>query len=225
MGPWLPTRELGDEHATHDRARLSVLGVAQVGYLAAQQDSVIGVDRQPPDAIARLARRPLHDRPELVVVADRSAGCVADRDRRRAGEGRKVDHVRRAVAQGMCERIGKHQAALGIRVDDLDGLAVGADDHVTGTLSRGAGHVLGGGDDGHHVQGKLARGDDVDGRQHRRGTRHIVFHPAHVFRVFERDAAGVEGDPLSDEGEHRAVASGRVVVAVMPHADHAWRLR
>src|SRR5216684_4814116 len=59
VSPWLPAGELRDEYAAHDGPRLAVLGVAEVGDLAAQQDAIVGVDRQAPDAVARLARRAL----------------------------------------------------------------------------------------------------------------------------------------------------------------------
>src|SRR5947208_17089069 len=97
VSPWLADRELGDEHSTHDRASLTVLGVAQIGDLAAEQDAVVGVDRQTPDTVTCLARRSLHHRPELVVVADGRARGVTDRHGRGTRERRKVDHMRRAV--------------------------------------------------------------------------------------------------------------------------------
>jgi len=70
MCPGLAARELADEHASQYGARLPVLGVAQVCDLTAQQDPVVGENRQPPDAIAGIDSRLLDQTPESVVVAD-----------------------------------------------------------------------------------------------------------------------------------------------------------
>src|SRR6266567_5192059 len=62
--PRLAAGELGDEHTAQDRPRFAVLGVAQVGDLAAEEDAVVGVDRQPPHSVAGFARRPVDELPE-----------------------------------------------------------------------------------------------------------------------------------------------------------------
>ena len=40
-----------------------------------------------------------------------------------AGQGGGVDQMRRAELPGIGEAVGQHQAAFGVGVDDLDGLA------------------------------------------------------------------------------------------------------
>jgi len=113
--------------------------------------------------------------------------------------------VRRAVAQRVRQRIGQDEAALGVGVHDLDGLAVGADDHVAWSLRGRPRHVFGRRDDRHDIERQLTGGDDVDGREHGRCPGHVVLHPAHVLGVLERDAAAVEGDSFADQGEDRDV--------------------
>src|SRR5205807_3765295 len=116
---------------------------------------------------------------------------VADCDGGGAGQRRKVDEVCRVVAKRVRQRVGQDKTAFGVGVDDLDGLAVGADHHVTGALSRGTWHVLCRRDYCHHVERQLARGNHVDGRQRGGGTGHVVLHPAHLVRLLERDASAV----------------------------------
>ena len=133
---------------------------------------------------------------------------MADRDGGGARQRGQVDEMGRAVAQSVRQRVGEHKAALGVGVDDLDGLAVGADQHVARALRRRTWHVFGRGHDRHHVERQLARGDHVDGRKHCGRSRHVVLHPAHVVRVLQRDASAVEGDPLADQGEGLFTALG-----------------
>ncbi len=90
-------------------------------------------------------------------------------------------------------------------------------------------HVLGCRDDRHHIEGHLARGNDVDGGKDSRGARHVGLHPAHVLRGFDRDSARVERDSLADQGKHLGAGLGRnavLPVAAMAQADQTrWQRR
>ena len=64
----------------------------------------------------------------------------------------------------------------------------------------------------------MARIAQIDGG----AAGHVVLHPLHAVGRLDRDAAGVEGDALADQAEHRARPARRR--ARVPHHDHARRL-
>ena len=55
--------------------------------------------------------------------AEQPAGRLAERDDARAGQRRDVDQMRRAELPRVPEAVAEDQAAFGVGVDDLDGLA------------------------------------------------------------------------------------------------------
>ena len=63
----------------------------------------------------------------------------------------------------------------------------------------------------------IARIAPIDGR----AAGHVVLHPLHAFGGLDRDAAGVEGDALADQPEHRA--AGRAWRRMAQH-EHTGRL-
>ena len=78
-------------------------------------------------------------------------------------------------------------------------------------LDRGpGGHVLGRGDEGDQVERQPQLGDRRDRLEHRGGAGHVHLHLLHAGAGLERDAAGVEGDALADQGEGRAGAAAAV---------------
>ena len=81
--------------------------------------------------------------PPVGVVAEHAAVDVAHRgghDPRQRGQ---IDHVRRALPARVDERVGEHEAALGVRVRDLDRLAVRGGEDVAGAEAAAAHDVLG----------------------------------------------------------------------------------
>ena len=204
-------QELGREH----RAGLAQVGrVLQVGEDGVDVAAVARVHREGPDVVAaRLAGGQDLVAPGLVVGED--AGVeVAERDLHRAGQRGQVEHVRGALLPRVPERVGEHEAALGVGVGDLDRLAVGGGDDVAGPVGVAARHVLGGRGDGQHAHRQAELGDRAGGLDHGRAAGHVALHVLHVQRGLERDAAGVEGDRLADEAEHDVAAGGlRRVVA------------
>ena len=60
---------------------------------------------------------------ERVVVGEQPARDVAERDHAGAGERGDVDHRGGLEALGVGERVAQDQPALGVGVEDLDGLA------------------------------------------------------------------------------------------------------
>ena len=103
---------------------------------------------RPADSSTRAAQR--------VVVAHQPRVRRPERDHDPTGKGRDVDEPLRALAPGVGDAVGEHEAALGVGVVDLDGRAVERADDVAG-LDRGAAReVLGRPDHPEHAHGCLA---------------------------------------------------------------------
>jgi hypothetical protein len=115
-----------------------------------------------------------------------------------------------AELAGVGEAIGQDEAAFGVGVDDLDGLAglVGFEGHggldVAGLLGFAVGHVFCRADDADDLDLGLDAGDGGHGAEHGCRAGHVVLHQLHLVGGLDGDAAGVEGDALADEAEHWA---------------------
>ena len=119
-------------------------------------------------------------------------------------ERRQVEQAAGLLLDGVAQGVGQDQPALGVGVQDLDGLAVAHGEHVAQLHGPAAGHVLG--------QGQVA--DEVD-RQARAGRRRCMvasttaapvmshFMSSIEARRLEREPAGVERHPLADQGQRR----------------------
>ena len=99
------------------------------------------------------------------------------------------------------EHVGEHEAALGVGVDDLDGLAGHRGDDVARALRVAVRHVLDEADDADDVGLRLAGRERMHQADHRRRAAHVALHVLHAGRRLDRDAAGVEDDALADEGD------------------------
>src|SRR5690606_13044992 len=91
------------------------------------------------------------------------------------GEGGDVHHRGRLEALGVGEGVAQHQAAFGVGVEDLDGLAGHAGNDVAGLGGAPAGHVLGTGDDADHVDGQIEFSQGGEGADDAGGTAHVPF--------------------------------------------------
>ena len=119
------------------------------------------------------------------------------------------------------ERVGEHEAALRVRVRDLDRLAVHGGEDVAGPERAAADRVLARGDDGQRAQRQPELRDHADALDDRAAAGHVALHVLHVERGLDRDAARVERDRLADEAEHDvALRRGRLVA----QDDHARRV-
>ena len=68
---------------------------------------------------------------------------LAERHDDGPGQGREVDHrLRLEAVLRVPERIGEHEPAFGVGIDDLDGLAGHRRDDVAGPIGVAVGHVL-----------------------------------------------------------------------------------
>ena len=74
-------------------------------------------------------------RGQFVIVGEQAGMLLAERDHDGAGQRREVDHeLRLEAVVAVPERIGQHEAAFGVGVEDLDGLARHRGDDVAGPL-------------------------------------------------------------------------------------------
>ena len=113
----------------------------------------------------------------------------------------------RAFVDGVSDAIRKDQPALGVGVDDLDGLAARAGDDVAGFDRLARRHVLGGGDDPDDIDLRLQLGDRQHRADHGCSPAHVGFHHLHVLGGLDRDAAAVEGDAFPDQRQQRATSA------------------
>jgi hypothetical protein len=188
-----------------DGAAMASAGVLDVGNVALDLVGVLFAQRQPPELLAGGGQRRVELGIGLVVVRERARIHDAQRHHAGAGQRSRVDQVRRAQLLRVGEPIGQHQAAFGIGVDHVDGLAGHGGHHVAGLVGFAVGHVLRRADNADHAHLGLEQGNGAHGAQHGRAARHVVLHQLHLFRRLDGDAAGVERNSLAHQAEHRAV--------------------
>ena len=101
------------------------------------------------------------------------------------------------------ERVGEDEPALGVRVHDLDRLAVRGAEDVARTERVAAGKVLRRRDHGDRAHRESERGDRAQPVERAGAARHVALHVLHPRGRLERDPARVERDRLADEAEQR----------------------
>ena len=117
------------------------------------------------------------------------------------------------------EKIGEDEPALGVGVDDLDGLAGHRGDDVAGTLRIGIRHVLDEADNADDIGLGLPLRQRGDGAGDGSGAAHVALHVLHAAGRLDGDAAGVEDDALADEDKRLGFRVG----AGPAHDDDARR--
>ena len=160
----------------------------------------------PPPRVRRRASSSLLMRPLIVR---------AERDDAGAGQRRDVDDRGRLEAPRVGERVAEDQAAFGVRVQDLDGLA--RTSLVTmspGFVARPLGMFSQVGTMPTTLIGSCSLGAALSAPSTLGGAAHVEFHFVHRRRLLQRDAAGVERDALADQHDRRlALAAARVFAA------------
>ena len=127
---------------------------------------------------------------------------LAQRHQYGAGQGGEIDHEFGLVlVLHIPQHVGQHEPALGIGVEDGDGLARHRGDDVARPLRLAVRHVLGKADGAHRVDPGLAPGQRHHQARHAGGTPHVALHVFHAGGGLDRDAAGIESDALADEGQ------------------------
>ena len=136
--------------------------------------------------------------PPRLGRAEAAGDQLAVRARHGAGEGRHVHEVRRAEPLGVRQRVAEDEAALGVRVDDVDRLPVEGADDVAGAGRVRPGHVLDRGGDGEERHAGREPRDRRDRGDDGAGARLVHLHLLHPVGRLDADAAGVEADALAD---------------------------
>ena len=206
-------RHAADEAFQKQRCRngaaVAALGgaghVAEISDFALQPAAIGGEQRQPPHGILGSRRGVGHALRHLVVVGEESRQIRAQGDTRGAGERGEVHHQRRFFRRRKRQRVGQHQAALGIGVAHFDGEAgVGADD-VARPKRRAGDGVLHRRHQHPQIDGQRLRHHQLRQRQHVRRAAHVLLHQAHGVAGLEIEAAAVEAHALAHQHHQRVI--------------------
>ena len=156
--------------------------------------------RQTVSPVARPAR--VEPRRQFVVVGEQSGVLMAERDDDRAGERREIDHEARLVVLAWYdERVGEHEPAFGVGVDDLDRLAGHRGEDVARPDGVAVRHVLDQADHADGVDLGLAARERMHEADDAGRAAHVALHVLHAGGRLDRNAAGIETDALADEGD------------------------
>ncbi len=202
MRPGDTAGELPQEQRGRDRPAGHVqrgADVREIRHTGLQGRPVLIDQRQPPQPFTGCLSRPEQLTGKRVIGGEQAGRPAAQRNRDRTGERRQVnDRVRREAGR-VGKPVRKHKAALGIGVEHLDGGSAPAGDDITGPHRGTTDHVLREaeqtGDPVPHAHCRQGR----HGREHGSRPRHIRLHRGHGRRGLQRQAAGIEGDPLAHQ--------------------------
>src|SRR5690606_31150200 len=115
---------------------------------------------------------------------------------------RQIDHEGRLEAVvAVPERVGQYEAAFGVGIEHLDGLARHGCDNVARALGVAVDHVFDQAEYADHIGLGLARGERMHEADHGGGAAHVTLHVLHAGGRFHRVAAGVENHALADKSE------------------------
>jgi len=183
--------------------------VREVGHAGLEGRAVLLHQGHPPQPFPGCLPRREQARRERLFLGEQRGMPLAQAEGRRAGERRDVDDgVGLERLSRPDERVGEHEAPLGVGVEDLDGGAVGHPHHVTRAIAGAADGVLRQRDHrGDAVRQLGFRGGEGRG-QHGRSPGHVRLHRDHGVAVLDGQTAGVEGDALADENRVAAPSQG-----------------
>ena len=116
-----------------------------------------------------------------------------------AGQSCCFDQVVWLILAGPCDGVGKHDAALGVGVEDFRGDATVVSDDITRADRVAGWHVFCQRNRGGqlHVDIKFRGGDGGSNNGSR--AAHIHDHVAHASSWLERDTAGIKGNTLTNQ--------------------------
>ena len=197
-------KELG----SRDRARWSATHVLHIRHPAFQLPCVTHAKRHTPRALALGSSRVEEGLREGVVVGKDACVLVPECHHHRAGQSSEVDH--RGGFEALLRvphDVAEDETPFGIGVDDLDGITFHRANHIAGALRATIRHVFDQADQPDHVGSGVAK---REGAHHaRNGTRaaHVHCHVFHAGGRLHRNAAGVKGDALADQGQRRFLAA------------------
>ena len=192
--------EFAQEDGRRHHAAVAFADVGEVRDLRVEAGAQLFGQRHRPEKLAGAVGGGL-ERAGDGVGAHHTGGAAAEGDQLRAGEGGDVDDGVRELLAGGDDAVRHDQPALGIGVEDLDGLAAEHGEHVGRALGGAGGHVLGDAEPGGRLDGQAEAGDGQHAVKDDGGARHVGLHVAHAEGRLDRDAAGVERDALAHEGD------------------------
>lgn len=167
--PGKPLGEVLQEKPGGDGAAAVLAGVADVGIVAADQVLVLREVRHAPEPLAGVPGGPGQAAVPAVVGGHDAGGHIAQHGVHGSREGGDIHQVGAALpADGPGEAVSQDQAALGIGVEDLHGLAGKEGDPVPGEHAGGGDAVFTGGDHRRDVDPDSVPGQSVQGGGSRR---------------------------------------------------------
>src|SRR6516164_3825512 len=173
-----------------------------IGRVAVDLAIVTLVERQPPDFF--IDSFTCFDQliGEFVIVREQAGIVVAQGDNNCASQSRQIDHQPGLVTiLAIPQCIRQHEPAFGVGIQDLDCLARHRGDNVAWPLRRAGRHIFDEANDSYRIDFGFAGREQAHQADDHRGTRHVPFHVAHPRGGFDRNATGVESDPLADKRE------------------------
>jgi hypothetical protein len=103
---------------------------------------------------------------------------------------------------GEMNAVGEDEAALGVGVENFDGLARHSGLNVTGFLRATARHIFGRRNDADYFYFGLEGGERAHDPKHGGAASHVVLHFFHAVSGLDGDAASIEGDGFADEADY-----------------------
>ena len=159
---------------------------------------------------------------QTIVVGEQAAAHAAQRDHAGTRQCGDIHHRGRLESRGVGQRIAQHQAPFCIGVQNLDGLAAHAGDHIARLDGAPVWHVFARRDQAHYIDGRLQLSQRAEGTQHTGSAAHVELHLVHLGRGLDRDTAGVKGDALAHQNDGRLVL-GSAVVAQLDETQRLFR--
>jgi hypothetical protein len=142
MDPGSVFDEFLEEHCCGHGAAPASAGVHDVGDGGLDHLGVFGIDGHAPHFFAGALEGLGESVEEILVVAEDSDVGVAESDDDGPGKRGGVDEMSGTELARVVESVGEDETALGVGVDDLDGLAVHGELNVARLLRFAAGHIF-----------------------------------------------------------------------------------
>ena len=197
-------RPAKQEQRRGDRpGKAAVGGIVEIGDVGFQHLFVPCVEREPPQGIVGRETGCEYGGCEIVIVAEGRGEIRTERDAGGTSQRSEVDDQRGVTFTSLGQGIAEDQSPLGIGVGDFDGQALAAGEYVAGAEGIAGNRIFDGGDK--QVQpDREPRGHDQPGKRKGMGrAAHVLLHQAHSRRRLDVEAAAVETDALSHDGEAR----------------------
>ena len=231
MEPGEVLGEALEEGPRCDGAAAVLAGVAHIRQIALDHPLILPAQGHPPVLLPGQGGGGLKAAVPAVVAGHNPGGHIAQHGPDGPGEGGRVHQTGALLLPGRPgEAVGQDQAALGVGVEDLDGLAGEGADHIPRHGALPGDPVLTGGDYSHSIYPgpRRRQGPQGAGRGCRAG--HVPLDALHGVPGFKGVAAGVHGDALAHQAQDLAALrrahvaqhhQRRGMAAAVPHGQQA----